>query len=394
MAYSIYLKKNEEKRILSGHPWVYANEVGKIEGHGKNGDLSSVYSSDGRFLGKGFINHLSKILVRIFIRNEEEDADEALFLRRIKAADDYRKKLGFGENDNCYRMVFAESDDLPSLIIDRYADCFSVQILSLGMDRKREEIVSALRTLFSPRGIYERSDAEVRRKEGLEPKKGPIFGEFDPRVVISENGLQMIADLENGQKTGYFLDQKENRFAVRRYCRGGTVLDCFCNVGGFSVNAAAAGADGVEAVDISEKALADVRENAALNGLEGKITTRCGDVFEVLREYKTAGKKFGTVILDPPAFCKSAADSAAAYRGYRDINVLGMKLVESGGFLVSASCSHYMTAPMFERMLCEAARNSGRRVRTVEVRTQAPDHPSLLAAEETSYLKFYVLNVI
>lgn len=390
MSYRIYLKKKEDKRIRQGHSWVYANEVERIEGEGKNGDLAAVYDYSGRFLGRGFINHLSKILVRIFIRDDREFNVE-LLKERIKKANDYRVKLGY---ENCYRMVFAEADDLPALIIDKYADVFSVQILSLGMDRHKGEIVEALVDLFSPRGIYERSDVQVRRKEGLALEEGFIYGDFDPRVIIEENGLKMIADLENGQKTGYFLDQKENRFALRKYCKGAEVLDCFCNVGGFSLNAAAAGAKKVTSLDISEKALSDVNENARLNGLENIITTKCGDVFEVLREYKRDGVKFDTVVLDPPAFCKSAADVPAAYRGYKDINILGLKLVRDGGFLVTASCSHYMTSQLFEKMLREAARESGRTVRVAEIKTQSPDHPALLAADETTYLKFYVLHVV
>lgn len=391
MPYRVYLKKKEEKRIIDGHPWVYANEVERIEGEGRNGELATVYDNSGRFIGKGFINHLSKILVRIFIRNKDEEPTQELFCQRIKAAVDYRERLGY---KNCFRAVFAEADNLPAVIIDKYADVFSIQILSLGMEQNRQKIINALVDLYNPKGIYERSDVEVRKKEGLPLFKGSIYGEFDPRVEIEENGLKMIADLENGQKTGYFLDQKENRFAVRRYSKGAEVLDCFCNVGGFSLNAAAGGAKEVTALDISEKALSDIRENARLNGFENTVKTECGDVFEKLREYKQQGRKFDLVVLDPPAFCKSAADVKNAYRGYKDINILGMKIVKSGGFLVTASCSHYMTAPLFEKMLKEAARESGVRLRVAEVKTQAPDHPALLAADETTYLKFYALNVI
>lgn len=391
MPYSVFLKKNEDKRIRSGHSWVYANEVHHIDGKGKNGDLASVYDYTGNFLGKGYINHLSKILVRIFIRDEKQEADKELFMAKIRAANDYRVRLGYND---CYRMVFAEADDLPALIVDKYHDLLCVQFLSLGMDQNKKLITEVLVELFSPRGIFERSDVAVREKEGLPLLKGKLCGEFDPRVEITENGVKMIADLENGQKTGYFLDQKENRMAIRRYSKDARVLDCFCNVGGFSINAAAAGAKEVLSLDISERALDDVRTNAHLNGFEGTVKTVCGDVFELLREYKKAKESFDLVILDPPAFCKTANDVKAAYRGYKDINILGMKLVKSGGYLVSASCSHYMTFPLFEKMLREAARESGKRIRTVEIKTQSPDHPSLLAAEETVYLKFFVLQVI
>ncbi len=390
MPYRVYLKKKEDRRIRAGHSWVYANEVERIEGEGKNGDIACVYDFSGNFLGKGFINHLSKILVRIFIRDDSE-CNAGLFRERIKKANDYRVRLGY---ENCYRMVFGEADDLPALIIDRYADLFCIQLLSLGMDRHRQDIVDALVALFSPRGIYERSDAAVRKKEGLPFFKGKLYGEFEPRVIIEENGLKMTADLENGQKTGYFLDQKENRYALRKYVRGASVLDCFCNVGGFSLNAAAAGAKEVVALDISERALEEVRENARLNGFEDTVRTECGDVFEVLRKYRKEGRRFDTVVLDPPAFCKSAADVPDAYRGYKDINILALKIVRDGGFLVTASCSHYMAAALFEKMLREAAKESSRVVRVAEIKTQSPDHPSLLAADETTYLKFYVLHVL
>ena len=387
--YSVYLKKGEEKRILNGHSWVYANEVAKIEGKDKNGSLASVFTYDGRFIGKGYINHLSKILVRIFIRDENQVDDKAFYLARLKNADDFRKNLGY---DNCYRMVFAEADDIPALIVDKYDEYLSVQFLSLGIDKMKKLIVECLVDLFAPKGIYERSDVAVRVKEGLAETKSVIYGEVPDRIIITENGLKMAVDVKNGQKTGYFLDQKENRYAARRYCKDGEVLDCFCNSGGFSLNCATA-AKSVTAVDVSRTALDSVEENASLNDLTN-VRTLQGDVFEVLRNFRKENKVFDLVILDPPAFCKSASEVKDAYRGYKDINVLGMKLVRSGGFLVSASCSHYMTLPLFEKMLAESAKESGRKVRQIEIKTQAPDHPALVNAEETSYLKFFVLQVL
>ena len=387
--YSVYLKKGEEKRILNGHSWVYANEVAKIEGKDKNGSLASVFTHDGRFIGKGYINHLSKILVRIFIRDENQVDDKAFYLERLKNADDFRKNLGY---DNCYRMVFAEADDIPALIVDKYDEYLSVQFLSLGIDKMKKLIVECLVDLFAPKGIYERSDVAVRVKEGLTETKGVIYGEVPDRIIITENGLKMAVDVKNGQKTGYFLDQKENRYAARRYCKDGEVLDCFCNSGGFSLNCATV-AKSVTAVDVSRTALDSVEENASLNDLTN-VRTLQGDVFEVLRNYRKENKVFDLVILDPPAFCKSASEVKDAYRGYKDINVLGMKLVRSGGFLISASCSHYMTLPLFEKMLAESAKESGRKVRQIEIKTQAPDHPALVNAEETSYLKFFVLQVL
>ncbi len=390
MPYQVYLKKHEDRRLRQGHAWVYANEVERIEGEGKNGDLATVYDNAGRYIGKGYLNHVSKILVRLFIRDGSEPTKE-LFKTRIAAANAYRERLGY---EDCYRMVFAEADDLPALIVDRYGDVLCVQILSLGMELRRDWIFESLVELFEPRGIYERSDVAVRKKEGLPLRKGPVYGEFDPRVQIRENGLTLVADLENGQKTGYFLDQKANRLALRRYAGQGSVLDCFCNVGGFALNAAAAGAEEVLALDISQKALDDVAENARLNGLDKVVRPICGDVFEELRRFKKEGRRFDTVVLDPPAFCKTAGDVPAAYRGYKDINLLGIKLVKPGGFLVTSSCSHYMSASLFEKMLREAGSESGRRLRLVEMRTQGADHPALLAADETTYLKFYVLQVL
>ena len=387
MPYSVYLKKNEEKRIVAGHPWVFANEVARIEGKDKNGSLATVYDFNGRYIGKGYINHLSKILVRIFIRDDSMP-DYEYYKTAISKANDYRLKLGF---KNSYRVVFGESDNLPALIVDKYDDILSVQFLSLGIDKNKDLIIRALVEIFNPKGIYERSDVAVREKEGLPLFKGKIYGEFNTKIVIEENGLKMIVDVENGQKTGYFLDQKENRFAVRRYCRGASVLDCFCNSGGFSLNAATVARE-VTALDISPFALENVEENARLNGFTN-VKTECADVFDALRRYRAEGKKFDCVILDPPAFCKSAAEVKDAYRGYKDINISAMKLVEKGGFLITCSCSHYMTAPLFEKMLRESAQSCGRPVKILEVRVQAPDHPALLAAEETSYLKVFVLQV-
>ncbi len=389
MPYSVYLKKNEEKRIVAGHPWVYANEVAKIEGKDKNGSLATVYDFNGRYIGKGYINHLSKILVRIFIRDNSEP-NLQFYKDAISKANNYRLALGL---KNCYRMVFGESDNLPALIVDKYADVLCVQFLSLGIEKNKDVIIQALIELFQPKGIYERSDVAVRQKEGLEERKGIIYGNFDTKVIIEENGLKMQVDLQNGQKTGYFLDQKENRYALRRYCKDKEVLDCFCNSGGFSLNAAAAGATQVTALDISAQALSDVATNARLNGLDN-VRTMQGDVFEELRNFKKDGKTFDTIVLDPPAFCKSASEVKNAYKGYKDINILAMKLVRSGGFLISSSCSHYMTFPLFQNMLTDAARESGKKVRIVEIRTQSSDHPSMLSTDESLYLKFFVLQIL
>ena len=388
MPYTVYLKKNEEKRLLAGHSWVYANEVQRIEGKDKNGALVTVCAFDGRFIGKGYINHASKILVRIFIRNNETDEGD-FYEKRIAEAWAQRKRLGY---ENCCRVVFGEADNLPALIVDKYADVLSIQCLSLGIHQRKKQIVDALVKIFNPKGIFERSDVAVRAKEGLQQETGVLYGEVPTEVIIEENGLKMSVDVHNGQKTGYFLDQKENRFAIRRYAAGGSVLDCFCNSGGFSLNAATTATE-VTAVDVSEFALSNVRRNTELNGFTN-VKTEKADVFELLRQKRAEGVKYDLVVLDPPAFCKSANEAKDAYRGYKDINVLGMKLVKPGGYLATCSCSHYMPLPMFEKMLADAAKESGKRVRVLEIKSQAPDHPALLNEEETQYLKFFVLQVL
>lgn len=387
MGYVVTLKKNEEKRILTGNGWVYANEVAKITGKDKNGSLATVVSSDGRFVGKGYINHLSKILVRIFIRDER--SDEEVIKERLRKAVNLRKRLGFS---SCYRAVYAEADLLPGLVVDKYGEALSVQFLTLGMDLRKDFIVECLKEIFAPRAIIERSDVAVRQKEGLPLKKGVLCGEDISRIETEENGLKLSIDLIDGQKTGYFLDQKENRFALRRYAKDKSVLDCFCNAGGFGLNAAAAGAKTVTFLDISPVALSEVNKNASLNGITNIQTIEC-DVFEKLREYKAEKKKFDLIVLDPPAFCKSGEDVAAALKGYKDINVLAMKLLNDDGILVSSSCSHFVTPTMFKRMLAESAASAGKRAKILEERGQSPDHPVLLGADESAYLKFVILSV-
>ena len=388
MGYEVILKRGEEKRIIAGHPWVYANEVSRIEGKDRNGSLATVKSQDGKYIGKGYINHLSKILVRIFIRGDEEDTKE-YYLNAFKNAKEFRQSLGYNNN---YRLIFSEADNIPGLVVDKYEDYFVMQCMSLGINQRKDMLVQCLVELFNPKGIYERSDASVRVKEGLETKSGLLYGDVPDEIIIEENGIKMSVDVKNGQKTGYFLDQKENRLAIRRYTKDKNVLDCFCNSGGFSMNAAT-NANSVKAVDISKAALQTVQRNASLNNFKN-VTTIEGDVFKVLRDEKTAGNKYDAVILDPPAFCKSINEVKDSLRGYKDINILGMKLVEKGGILVSSSCTHFITEQMFMNMLTDASRESGRRVRVLEIKTQAPDHPALLSDDETSYLKFVVLQVL
>lgn len=388
MSYTVYLKKNEEKDVVNGKTWIYANEVYRIDGKDKNGSLATVRSFDGKFIGKGYINHLSKILIRLFIFKDEEDTKE-LFFSRIKYADEMRQKY---LSENSYRVVFSENDYLPGLIVDRYNDVLSVQFLTLGMNLKKDLIIQCLVEYFNPRAIVERSDSEIRKKEGLEPFKGVIYGENVTSCRILENGLNVEVSLIDGQKTGYFLDQKLNRYAVRRFAKDKVCLDCFCNAGGFSLNLVMGGAKKVYALDVSKQALKDVENNANLNGITNIETVEC-DVFEKLREYKKDGKTFDLIVLDPPAFCKSVSEVKNAYDGYKDVNILAMKLLNKGGILVSSSCTHFINQALFRKMLTESSRNAGRKVKLLEERIQTLDHPSLLTEDESSYLKFFILQV-
>lgn len=386
--YTVFLKKNEEKKILNGYPWVFANEVWKIEGKDKQGSVAEVRGADGRFIGLGTINHHSKIIVRMLTR-KQEIIDEDFYRKRIIEAVKFRQELGYDDN---YRAVFAESDLIPGLIVDKYGEYLSVQFLSLGVEVIRDMLIRLLIEIFSPKGIYERSDVAVRLKEGLEERKGIIYGDFDPKVTIVENGLKMIVDLENGQKTGYFLDQKENRDDLKHYVKGKTVLDCFCNEGGFSLCAKKYGASEVTAVDISQKAIDLVKENASLNGLE--IKTETADVFEKLREYRKEKRKFGVVVLDPPAFTKSSDTVKEGYKGYKDVNINGLKLVEKGGYLVTCSCSQHLTLNLFLQMIKESVLESGVSAKLVELRMQNKDHATFIGYDESLYLKVAVIKVM
>ena len=387
--YILTLKKGEEKRIIDGHPWVYANEVLKIEGKDVQGSIAKVQAYDGKFIGYGYINHASKIIVRILTR-DETPIDRDFFYNRIKRSNDYRLSLGYSNN---YRAVFGESDLLPALIVDKYGDYLSVQFLSLGMEVRKQMIIDILVEIFNPKGIYERSDVAVREKEGLKMTKGIIYGDFDPKVEIVENGIKMIVDLENGQKTGYFLDQKENRDNLKHYVKDKEVLDCFCNNGGFSLCASKYQAKSVTAVDISKVATDMVNYNAQLNGFDN-ITTVTGDVFEILREYKKNKKKFDVIVLDPPAFTKSKDTVKEGYKGYKDINMLALKLLRSGGYLITCSCSQHLTLPLFLQMIKESASQAHVTCQMVELRTQGKDHATLVNSDEALYLKVAVLRVI
>lgn len=386
--YTVTLKRNEEKKVLNGYPWIFANEVQKIEGKDKQGSVAEIKAFDGRYVGKGFINHHSKIIVRI-LTTKSEEINKDFFAEKIKIADEGRRELGYNDN---YRVVFGESDNLPGLIVDKYGDKLSVQFLSLGMEVIKNDIVDILVKRFAPSAIYERSDVAIREKEGLPLKKGVIYGKNETQSIIVENGLKLIVDLENGQKTGYFLDQKENRDDLKFYVKDKTVLDCFCNEGGFSLCAKKYGAKEVTAIDISKTAIELVEKNARLNALE--INTRVADVFEALREYRKSGEKFGVIVLDPPAFTKTADTVKAGYKGYKDINANALKLVEKGGYLVTCSCSQHLTLPLFLQMIKESVFESGVRAKLVELRTQGKDHAVCIGYDESLYLKVAVIKVL
>lgn len=392
----VTIRKGEGRLIKSGAAWIFDNEIESVMGHFSNGDVVEVHDFDGYPLGLGFINMNSKIRIRILTRDINEEINETFFEKRIRTAWEYRKKTV--DISSC-RVIFGEADFLPGFVCDKYEDVLVIQSLALGIDRYKEQIVSILKKIMAEdgiiiRGVYERSDAKEREKEGLEKTKGFIGEEFDTNVRITENDVKYIVDVKDGQKTGFFLDQKYNRKAIWPVAKGVDVLDCFTHTGSFGLNAALAGAKSVLSVDASESALATAAGNAALNHVEDRVRYECADVFEFLPAQIAEGKRYGLVILDPPAFTKSRNSIKNAAKGYREINTLGMKLVENGGFLATCSCSHFMSYELFTQAIADAARAAHVRLRQVEFRTQSPDHPILWSASESYYLKFYILQVI
>lgn len=389
------LKKGEGRSLKAGGPWIYDNEVASILGSFENGDMVMVHDFDGYPLGRGFINTNSKIRIRMMTRKSEQEIDEEFLRKRVRDAWEYRKKTV--DTSSC-RVIFGEADFLPGLVVDKFSDVLVVQSLALGIDRMKMKILELLKEEMAQdgvviRGVYERSDAKVRRQEGMEPFKGFIGESFDTKVEICENGVRYLVDVEDGQKTGFFLDQKYNRLAIQKLCRDAKVLDCFTHTGSFALNAGVAGAKSVLGVDASQLAVEQARENAQLNGLSGTVKFVCEDVFELLPRLEEEGEKFDVVILDPPAFTKSRNSVKNAVKGYREINLRAMKLVKDGGFLATCSCSHFMSYEMFTQTIGQAARNVHKRLWQVEYRTQAADHPILWAAEESYYLKFYIFQV-
>ncbi len=392
----IFLKTKEEDRIQLGHPWVFDNEIGRFQGDCTNGEAVEVYTKAGHFLGLGVINKNSKITVRIFTRRKDEAIDAAFFARRIRDASDARKP--FYSHDDSYRLVFAEADLIPGLVVDRFADVsgkifLSVQFLTLAVDTFRTAIIDALNEVIGPDGIFERSDVHVRALEGIPEQKGWIGAAHDPVITIRENGILLQVDLENGQKTGYFLDQKENRKVVASLAKGLAVLDTFTHTGAFGLNAWKGGAASVVSVDISDEAVAGVNMNIKLNGAGKVMSALTGDVFDLLKAYEKDGRQFDLIILDPPAFTKSAKMIDKAYGGYKEINLRAMKILKSGGYLVTCSCSHFFGPEHFHRMLQNAAMDAHKTVQILEKRGPGPDHPVLLGYPESDYLECDVLRV-
>ena len=391
----VTLKKGGGRAMKAGGPWIYDNEIESILGSFEDGDMALVRDFDGYPLGRGFVNRRSRLTVRMMTRNPDQEVDEAFIRRRVRDAWEYRKKTV--DTGSC-RVIFGEADFLPGLVADKYGDVLVIQSLALGIDRFKGQIVVALKELMEQdgiriRGVYERSDAKVREQEGMERFKG-FFGEpFDTKVEIEENGVRYFVDVAEGQKTGFFLDQKYNRKAIWPLCRGARVLDCFTHAGSFALNAGLAGAAHVTGVDASELGVAQAKENAALNHLEDRVEFVCADVFDLLPELEREGERYDLVILDPPAFTKSRNSVKNAVKGYREINLRAMKLVKDGGYLATCSCSHFMDYELFTKTIAQAAANVHKRLRQVEFRTQAPDHPILWGAGDSYYLKFYIFQV-
>jgi 23S rRNA (cytosine1962-C5)-methyltransferase len=414
MSAIVVLKQNEGRNAKAGGAWIYDNEIESITGECVDGDIVLVRDNNGVALGKGFINSNSKIRIRLLTRDADTEINREFLAMRVRNAWELRKASMSQSEDglNSCRVIFGEADFLPGIVIDKYNDVLVVQSLALGIDKLKETIIDELKAVlkddgYNIRGVYERSDAPVRKKEGLYLHKGFIGDEFDTNVPISENGIKYTVDVVNGQKTGFFLDQKHNRLAMQRLVKGVLplssnlggantlkVLDCFTHMGTFALNCAYAGATDVTGLDISEFAVSQATENAKNNGLDNRAKFRCEDVLDELPRLYTAGEQYDIVILDPPAFTKSKEATKNAIRGYREINMKGMKLVRDGGFLATCSCSHFMTEELFKQTILQAAKSVHKRLKQVEFRTQAPDHPILWSADESYYLKFIIFQVV
>ncbi|HEV3221801.1 MAG TPA: class I SAM-dependent rRNA methyltransferase [Puia sp.] len=386
----VILKKRIGLRVENGHPWIFGNEIAETEETVKPGDIVTVFNGDNKFIGKGFINPKSQIAIRLLTRNENEVIDEHFICQRIEAAWNYRKKLGYTEN--C-RIIFGEADGLPALIIDKFGQYFVIQTMALGIDIWKPVIVRSLIKIFKADKIYERNDVPVRELEGMVQQKGFLSAPFDTKIIIRENGLQFEADLENGQKTGYFLDQQDNRRAIRHIVKDAEVLGAFCYTGSFEVHAGHYGARSVLGLDISETAIELATKNARLNRLEEKVRFEALNAFDVLKKWSREAKKFDVVMLDPPAFTKNRENIGKAISGYKEINLRGMKLLRSGGFLVTSSCTNLVSPEVFLETIRSAAKDAGKKIRQVVYKAQSPDHPIVWGLENTHYLKFLIAEV-
>ncbi len=391
MACKFYLYRGMGRKAENGHPWIYSTEIEGYDGSYENGDIVEVYNFKGSFIGKGYVNDISKITIRIMTRDINEEIDKEFFRKRLHNSWNYRKKVI--DTSSC-RFLFGEADFIPGLIIDKYEDYYTIQSLALGIDKYKPIIVQLLVEDFGAKGVYERSDVKVRELEGMEQTKGFLTEPFDTKLQILENGVKYYVDIENGQKTGFFLDQKENRHAIHKICKDADVLDCFTHTGSFALNAGIAGAKSVLGIDISQLAIDDASKNAELNGLSDRVKFECHNAFDVLHEWVKEGREYDVVILDPPAFTKSRSTIKSAVRGYKEINLRGIKMVKSGGFLITCSCSHFMDPELFQKTIADAAKDARRMLRQVEFRTQASDHPILWNSDESYYLKFYIFQVV
>ena len=386
-----FLRKKISDRVLSGHPWIFGNELGEHEGEYAAGDIVDVFTSNGSFIGRGYINDASQIRIRLLTRERNQQINGTYFKRRIQEAWDYRQQIGYVEN--C-RLVFGEADSLPALIIDKFNDYLVIQTLALGMERWKAEIVTALQEIFKPKGIYERNDVPVRELEGMPQIKGFLSAPFDTNIILNENGLKFHVDIENGQKTGYFLDQQDNRRAIQHISKGADVLEAFCYTGTFSLHAAHYGAKSTLGLDISEKAVETARSNAILNGFEDTCKFEAVNAFDVLKQWVKEGKRYDVVMLDPPAFTKSRENIDKAVTGYKEINLRGMKLTKPGGYLVTASCTNLVSPDLFLKTIQAAAKDAHRQLRQVTWQSQSSDHPILWNVPTTQYLKFLIVQVM
>lgn len=387
----VTLNRKISQRVANGHPWVFANEVNRVEGNAEAGAIVDVHTHDDKFLGRGYFNPKSQILVRILTRKKNEEINDDFFFRKLSQAWKERQQMGYKEN--C-RLIFGEADGLPQLIIDKFNDYFVIQTLALGIDLWKEAIVKAINQIFQPKGIYERNDVPIRELEGMEQKKGFLSEPFDTNIIINENGLQFHVDIANGQKTGYFLDQQDNRRQIQHIVKDAEVLGAFTYTGTFEIHAAKYGAKSVHGLDISESAIAMCNKNAELNGVADICKFECVNAFDVLKTWVKEGKQYDVVMLDPPSFTKSRATIQKAITGYKEINLRGMKLVKPGGFLVTSSCTNLVQPDLFLEIIQMAAKDARRQLRQVTFQTQSSDHPIIGGWDNTHYLKFLIVQVL